>query len=154
VDGAADLVAATNLTQPEGASADLAGPLVTFLASAPGTYTFTYQAQDAAGAISDNTATVTVDVSPAETIVMARAEYIASKGRLRAAGNISPAANQTITIDFVDAVGTVLGAGGSAVANAVGGWALDAFVPRPTGATAIRATSSNGTVETANLRLK
>ena len=155
-DGASDLVAATNVTGsvPAGASVSLAGPQVTFLATAPGTYVFTYQAQDAAAEISANAATVTVQVSGAESLSIKRAEYVRSKSCLRAEGTIGPAANQTVALEFVNSGGTVLGSAGSAVTDAAGNWDIDATVPLPTGATALKATSSNGTVRAANLSLK
>lgn len=155
-DGAADIVAAVNVTQPTpaGASVTVAGGIVSFTATAAGTYSFTYQAQDAAAAISANTATVTVQVAGGETLSFVKAEYVLSKTRLKAQGTISPAANQTVTLDFVDAAGTVLGAAGSAVADAAGAWQVDRVVPLPAGATALKATSSNGTVSTSALNRK
>lgn len=154
-DGAADIVAAVNVTQPQaGASVAVAGGSVSFTASVAGAYSFTYQAQDAAGAISANTATVTVQVAGGEVLTFTKAEYVASKNRLKAQGTVSPAASQTVTLDFVDSAGTVLGAAGSTVADAAGAWAVDQVVARPAGATALRATSSNGTVRTSALTLK
>ncbi len=155
-DGAADLAAAVNVTQPTpaGASVSVAGGIVTFSAGAGGSYSFSYQAQDAAGAVSANAATVTVQVAAAETLNFTRAEYVRSKSRLRAQGSIAPAAGQTLTLAFVNAAGTVLGAAGSTVADAAGNWAVDAVVALPTGTTAVRATSSNGTVRSLALTLK
>ena len=154
-DGAADLAAAVLVTPPAAGATVTggAGGVFAFNATAGGTYSFTYQARDASLATSANTATVTVQVAATETLNITRAEYIRSKGRLKAQGTISPAANQTITIVFVDAAGTVLGAAGSTVAVA-GSWLLDQVVPMPTGTTAVRATSSNGTVRSQALTLK
>jgi hypothetical protein len=152
-DGAADLVAAVNVTQPSpaGATTSVAGGVVTFNATAGGTYTFTYQAQDASGTVSANTATVTVQVAAAETISFVRAEYVVSKSRIKVQGTISPAANQTVKLEFVNSAGTVLGTAGTAIAGATGSWALDTTVARPTGTSAVKATSSNGTVRSTAL---
>jgi hypothetical protein len=152
-EGAADLVAAVNVTTPVGATVAVAGGIVSFTAPA-GTYSFTYQAQDAAGVISANTATATVTVAGIEALSFVRAEYVLSKSRLRAEGTISPAANQTVTVVFVDSAGTVLGSAGSAVADAAGNWFVDGVVPLPAGSTALRATSSNGTVQAQALSLR
>jgi len=147
--GAADVVAAVNVSQPTpaGATVSVAGGIVTFNAIATGTYTFTYNAQDAAGLVSANPATVTVQVALAETITFAKSDYVVSKSRLVATGTIDPIANQTITVDFVDAAGVVLGRAGTATSDALGAWALDVVgIPLPAGAVSIKATSSNGTV--------
>ena len=155
-DGQADIVAAANVTLPPGVAAttSVAGGIVTFNATLAGTYTFTYQAQDASGAVSANTATVTVQVAAAETINFSLAQYETSKRRLRVSGSISPASQQTVRLEFVDSAGTVLGLAGTVTATATGGWTLDTTVTRPTGANAIKATSSNGTVRTQALILK
>lgn len=161
-DGATDIVAAANvsqpilvgaLTQPDPmpATTSVLGGVVTFTASQAGTYSFTYNAQDVAGATSADSATVTVQVAGAETVAITRGEYVASKSRLRLEGTISPAAGQTMTLDWVNSAGTVLGSAGTAVADASGLWARDAVMAMPTGATAIRATSSNGTVRTGTI---
>jgi Bacterial Ig domain len=154
-DGPADLAAAQLVTSPAAGATVTGGAsgVFAFNATAGGTYSFTYQAQDASLATSANTATVTVQVAATETLTITRAEYVRSKGRLKAQGTISPAANQTITMVFVDASGTVLGAAGSTVAVA-GSWLLDTVVPLPTGTTAVRATSSNGTARVLALTLK
>jgi hypothetical protein len=122
----------------------VAGGVVTFSATAGGTYSFTYQAVDAAGAASANAATVTVQVAAAETLAIARAEW--DRGRLRANGTLSPAAIQTITLQFVNSTGAVVGSAGTATTDAAGLWARSASVSLPAGATVLRATSPNGTV--------
>jgi hypothetical protein len=153
-DGLADLVAATNVTQPQaGATVTVNGGSVDFLATATGTYTFTYQAQDAAGALS-NTATVTVQVAAAESLSISKNEYVRSKSQFKAQGTISPAANQTIKLEFVDSAGTVVGQIGTFSTDAVGNWQAATTVALPSGATALKATSSNGTVRTAALVIK
>ncbi len=155
-DGAADLAAAVNVTQPTpaGASVTVAGGTVTFTATIAGTYTFTYQAQDRAGAISANTATVTVTVTGAETEAFTLSQYIRSSSRLRATGTISPDAGQSIRLDIVNAAGTVIGTAGSVVEIA-GTWTFDIRpFTLPTGATALKATSSNNTVATLAITFK
>jgi len=147
-DGAADIVAAANVSLPVGATVTVAGGIVTFNASAAGTYSFNYQAQDATGALSANTGTVTVQVAAAETLRVIDARYVLRQNRIRVAGSIAPAANQTVTVDYKNAAGTVLGNAGSTTALPDGTWDLQRVgvpVP-PTGTTAVRATSSNGTV--------
>lgn len=155
-DGVADLVGAVIVAPPAaGATVTVgAGGVVTFNASAGGTYTFTYRAQDAAGVTSANVATVAVQVAAAEILNFTRAEYVVSKSRMRAQGAISPATNQTVTLEFVNSTGTALGAAGTAVADAAGNWALDTVVPLPAGATALRAISSNGSVRVQALTIK
>jgi len=151
-DGAADLANAVNVT-PLPAGATVAGGIISFTPSAGGTVSFTYQAQDRSGVNSVNTATVTVLVSASETLTITRAEYVVSKNRLKVQGTMTPSANQTITIVFVGADGTVLGTAGS-TGVAAGSWLLDTVVPLPTGTTAVRATSSNGTVRSLALTRK
>lgn len=153
-DGAADIIAATNVTQPTGATVTVSGGVVTFTTAAGGTYSFTYYALDSAGATSANPATVTVQVAAAETLTIGRAEYIRGKGRLRAQGTISPVAGQTIAVEFLSASGAVLGFAGTGATDAIGNWSVDVAVPLPTGATQIRATSSNGTSRIAALSVK
>lgn len=156
VDGKADLFGATLVTGPAAGATVTGGTggIFDFVASAPGTYSFTYTAQDVAGASSASAATVTVTVAAAETVSITRAEYVVSKGRLRASGTISPAASQTITLAFLNSAGAVVGSAGTAVAGALGNWAIDAAMPLPAGASRLRATSSNGTVRVQNLSIK
>jgi VCBS repeat-containing protein len=159
-DGAADIVAVANLsavTPGAGttgtATAIASGKSVSFTATAAGIYSFTYQARDAAGALSNPT-TVTVTVASAETVSITRAEYVVSKSRIRVQGAVSPAAGQSITVVFLNSVGTVLGTAGTVAADALGAWTVDTVVALPTGANRVRATSSNGSVATATLALK
>jgi hypothetical protein len=150
-DGAADIVAVANLTQPTpaGASVALNGTTVNFTATAAGVYTFTYQAQDAALALS-NVATVTVTVTPAEVVTITRAEYRTTIGRLRVEGSITPAGSQTISIDVLNAGGTILRT--DTVVAAAGLWSLDRIgVTLPNVPLTVRATSPSGAVATAPL---
>lgn len=155
-DGLGDLVAVANLTQPAvGASvAPGTGGIVNFTASAGGTYTFTYQAQDTAGAVSATAATVTVQVAAAETVTIAKNEYVRSKSMLKAQGSVSPASGQTVRLEFTNAGGSVLGLVGTFATDAAGAWQAQTVVPLPTGATTLKATSSNNTVRTQALTLR
>jgi hypothetical protein len=158
-DGAADIVAAANVsavTPAPGttgtATATAVGKNVSFTATAAGIYSFTYQARDAAGALSNPT-TVTVTVSSAETIVIQLAQFTVSGGRYRVSGSIAPASGQTMTIQMLNTAGTVLRT--DTVASAAGAWALDIRnISLPSGANRVRVTSSNGTVQTATLTIK
>ena len=158
-DGATDLAAAANVTQPipAGATTSVAGGVVSFRATAAGSYSFTYQAQDVAGALSANTATVTVQVAPPaspEVLTFTRAEYDTRNVRLLVQGKLTPATRQTVTLTFVNAAGAALGAAGSAIADAVGNWVVNATLALPAGATAVRAASPGGTVRVLALRVK
>lgn len=149
-DGAADLVAAVNVTQPipAGASVSVVGGLASFTATQGGSYTFTYQASDSAGVSSANTATVTVQVAAGETLTVIRGEYVVSKGRLRLQGNLTPPAGQTVTLEWVSSGGAALGPIGTVTPDAAGAWVFDGATPMPTGAS-VRVTSSNGTTRVA-----
>ncbi|NMG45841.1 hypothetical protein GPA22_19165 [Aromatoleum toluvorans] len=165
-DGAANIVGATNVSQPvgvpatpgaiapTGATVTVAGGVVSFRSPVAGRFTFTYNAIDTAGAISATPATVTVQVAAAETVSITRSEYVSSKGRLRAEGLIGPAAGQTVTVEFLSSTGGVLGLAGTATPDAVGNWAVDAVVARPAAASRLRATSSNGATTVTTLTLK
>jgi hypothetical protein len=103
-DGNADIVAAVNLSAPVGPGAATvtggAGGLVTFTADTAGKYTFTYQAQDSAGALS-NVATVTVNVITADIVVVSKATYDVVQKRWVVTGT-SSVGNQTISLSYVD----------------------------------------------------
>jgi hypothetical protein len=154
-DGAPDLANAVLVTSPAAGATVTggAGGLVTFNATAGGTFIFTYQAQDRSLTPSGNTATVTVQVAAAETLTIVRAEFVRSKNRLRVQGTIAPDTNQTITVDFISGTGAVLGRAGTVV-EVAGAWVLDTTVPLPAGTTAVRATSSSGTARALALTLK
>jgi hypothetical protein len=154
--GAATVVAAVNVTQPTpaGATTSVAGGIVNFNATAPGTYTFTYQAQDATGLISANTATTTVQVAAAELLGIASNLYVVAKKRLTVVGTIAPIGFQTVRLDFVNALGTVLGTAGTVASTVLGGWSIDTVVTLPVGTVSLKATTSNGTVKATLLILK
>lgn len=153
LDGNASIVLAANVTPPipAGASVSVAGRVATFSATAAGTYSFTYQAQDAAGALSANTATVSVTVAPSELLTIALAEFRASGGRLRVNGLITPVAGQTVRADILDAAGAVLRTD-TVTTDANGAWLVDVrAITLPAGPLTARATSSNGSVRTTPL---
>jgi Big-like domain-containing protein len=143
-DGATDLASAkivtgnTNLGITAGTV--FAGGVVTFtpLATlAAGPQTFTYQAVDKAGAVSASSATVTVNVSTTEAIVVAKSIYTQAKGRWTVSGTDSPPDAQTLTIKYdlstaptykVNGVCTALTTSpviGTAVVDALGNWLFD-----------------------------
>ena len=157
-DGAADLVGITNLTQPAGTTVSAVGGVVTFKAAVGGFfYTFSYNAVDSAGVASANPATVTVQVAAGETLSIARNDYVRSKGTLRTEGTLTPAAGQTVKLEFFDARvgGGVIGLPIATVfTDVTGAWAFRQAVPLPPNATAVRATSSNGGVSINALSIK
>jgi hypothetical protein len=154
--GQASIVAAVSVTQPTpvGATTSVVGGIVTFNATKAGTYTFTYKAQDATALISANTATVTVTASAAESLVFSSNLYVVAKQRLTVVGTIAPIALQTVRIDFVNALGTVVGTAGTVTSTVLGGWSVDVILPLPAGTVSIKATTSNGTVLATLLTLK
>jgi hypothetical protein len=154
--GQASITAAVSVTQPTpaGATTSVAGGIVTFTATTPGPYTFTYKAQDATGLISANTATVTVQVAATETLGIASNLYVVAKQRLTVIGSIAPIALQTVRVDFVNSVGTVVGTAATVTSTVLGGWSVDTIQPLPAGTVSIKATTSNGTVLAQLLILK
>lgn len=163
-DGQANLAAPVNLTltgQPPGSIATLAqnGRLVNFLANLAGTYTFTYQAQDAAGAVSVNAATVTVTVAGSETVTIQLAEFRTTNREWRVSGVVTPTTSGPVTIrydngsDLACEVGTVdIGAGGAWSFRQAG--VTGCRDPRNTGASRIRATGPAGGIGTSNITLR
>jgi Bacterial Ig domain len=99
-DGAADLVGVNILSAPVGLVYTVVGGALSFTAPG-GTYAFTYQARDVAGALS-NIATVTVTLSGAETLAITRADYIANKRRWRIDGTSSVIAAQTVFVTYAN----------------------------------------------------
>jgi hypothetical protein len=128
-DGALDLrtVLVTQTSTIPGVVWSVAGGVLT-VTGPEGTHTFTYQAQDAALALS-NTASVSVILTSSENLTIVRAEFIANKRRWRVEGTTDILTAHNVFVNFADGVlldGT--SAAGSLVgtAQAVGGlWALD-----------------------------
>lgn len=181
VDGIADLAnaviaslpaAGATLTCNNGVDASVdpvcIGGLVTITPAAGGTYSFTYYAQDRAGALSASPATVTVTVNASENIVIAKSQYVTSKNRWRVEGSDSVDGSQTLTIaynngtfaDGSSAVGYPIGT----ASVAAGTWAMDivgtgrgnpddaaAWAVKPT---RLQVTSPLGGSGTANISVK
>jgi hypothetical protein len=127
-DGAATITAAVivagNASLGVAAGAVFNGT-VSVTPTAAGPQTFTYRARDAAGALSPNTATVTVNVGATETVTIQIAEYRTVPRRLRVSGTISPTNTGSVTIRTFNAStpGTTTFTG---TAQIVGGtWAFD-----------------------------
>jgi Big-like domain-containing protein len=113
--------------------------------TAAGPYTFTYQAV-VSGLVS-NTASVTVNVSATEAIVVAKDIYTQSKGRWTVQGTDSPADGQTLTMTYdlstaptykVNGVCTALTAAnnpviGTATVDALGNWLYDQILSNTAG---------------------
>lgn len=138
VDGQADLSTVVIATPPSGATVVVGtGGVLSFTATAAGTYAFTYFAKDAAGELSALPATVTVTVAGIETLSVTRADFVRISLRWRVDGTDSIHANQTITITYEDGKlldgtllqGTVIG---TAVVDATGAWILDLRLTSPT----------------------
>ncbi|HSB72797.1 MAG TPA: cadherin-like domain-containing protein [Candidatus Methylomirabilis sp.] len=112
-----------------------------------GPQTFTYNAVDADGLVSATPATVTVNVSTAEAILVAKDIYTQSKGRWTVSGTDSPAAGQTLTITYdittpptfkVNGVCTAMTAAtnpviGTATVDALGNWLYDQILANNSG---------------------
>jgi hypothetical protein len=157
-DGASDIVGIVMVTQPIGATATAAANgSVTFNAAAAGNYTFTYRTRDSAGALSANTATVTVNSVLSDVVVISSALFRTDKKRWVVTGT-SSAPNQTISLTYDD--GSLRGYEfAQAQVDALGAWTLDirgvagnddpTTIPVGTRPTRVRATSSltgSGTV--------
>lgn len=147
-DGSTDLANAVNVTPitPGATVTGGAGGVVTFTAATAGTYSFSYQAQDKAGGISANTATVTVTVIASEILTITRSEYTSSSRRWRVVGTSTVRAGQTITVSYangtmrnpqlVNGVLTTSAAGyvvGTAIVDGTGNWTLDFILPSALG---------------------
>jgi hypothetical protein len=160
-DGQADLAAAVIVTGSANlglaAGAVFLGP-VTVTPAETGPQTFTYQARDAAGTLSPNAATVTVNVGGAETVTIQQAEFRTTARRWRVSGTINPTNTGSVNITYANGPNTGFSIG---TAPIVGGtWALDVSGvtglrdPRTGQATQIRVTGPSGGTATANITLR
>jgi VCBS repeat-containing protein len=164
----ADTLAIASVTQPVGpvgaiATAAIGGvgaTVVNFTASLAGTYTFTYRAQDLAGALS-NVATVTVTVVSGETLTITPpVQFIVASGRWRLSGTDLPAAGQTLTMQYLDGPNKGFAVVSGFPVDALGNWVIDIrgatgiLNPTTAGATQIIIFSSTGGVATAPIVLK
>jgi hypothetical protein len=142
VDGQNDLASAVELavsSLPSGAappSLQASGGVVSFIASSPGMYTFTYKAQDSGG-LRSAAATVTVAVSGVETIAISQAEFRTAELRWRVEGTDTLPVGQTLELRYEDGsyrtpAGTSVSVRGAVFATVVvgadGKWLLDATV--------------------------
>jgi len=168
LDGHADIINAVIATPPEAGATATGGPQVSFNATAGGTFTFTYNAQDSAAVLSEPTL-VTVNVLASENIVVVSALFRTNQSRWIIDGTDNLVAGQTLTIAYDDGVLTngASAAGtqiGTAVVDALGAWLLDirdaAGVLNPTNfaafqllPTRIRVTSTFGGTTTANITI-
>jgi hypothetical protein len=169
-DGAADIVAVANLTQPVGpigaiASTAVVGAAVTFTANTAGTYTFTYRAQDKAGALSLLPATVTVTVAAAETLTITPpALFTVASSRWKIAGTDTPPFGQVVRIQYANGpnAGFIIA---DVPVDALGNWLLDIrgvsglFNPTTAAATQIMVSSfingnSTGAIQFAPITVK
>lgn len=106
-DGQANLAAPVNVikgTSPVGSiwTLTVSGRVVNFTGNLPGAYTFTYQASDVAGAVSANTATVTVTVAAGETVTIQLAEFRTTNREWRVSGVIAPTTSGTVTVRYAN----------------------------------------------------
>jgi hypothetical protein len=99
-DGQGDLVSVNILTSPSGVTWSTAGGVLTVSGGA-GTHLFTYQAVDAAGALS-NVANVSVTIAASENITITRSDYIQNKRRWRVEGTDSVAGGQQVFIMYAN----------------------------------------------------
>jgi Big-like domain-containing protein len=157
-DGATDLTTglakAVIVTWPAGLGAKPTptNGIVTFTPTSTGSLTFTYRAMDAAGALSANTASVTVTVAGSEAIIIAKAIYKqgnqggGASARWTVSGTDSVREGQTLTVVYNNGTLTAAQGGGSCngtttnpkcvigttVVDALGNYVLD-FVTTPGG---------------------
>ncbi|HEY6886731.1 MAG TPA: cadherin-like domain-containing protein [Solirubrobacter sp.] len=126
-DGAADLANAQIVTWPAqlGAQPVPQGGVVSFTPTGTGTFTFTYRAVDQLGAVSANTANVTVVVAGSEAIQIQKAIFKqgnvggAVSARWTVAGADSIKQGQTLTIVYNNGTLNAANGGGSCPGNPV-----------------------------------
>jgi hypothetical protein len=138
-DGNGDVKDAVILTWPAqlGSQPVPVNGVVSYTPTATGGFSFTYQVKDVAGALSANTASGTVTVSPGEVITFGKHQFVQNKNRWTVDGTDNIIEGQTITIVYED--GTLVGATapcngtatnancviGTAVVDGLGNWLLD-----------------------------
>jgi len=119
LDGATDLADAQIVSwAPQlGTQPVPAAGVVSFTPTQTGTFTFTYRAVDKAGAVSANTATVTVNVAAAEAILVAKSLYLPGKkggsSRWTVQGTDSVFQGQVLSIVYTNGTFTAAAGGGS-----------------------------------------
>ena len=120
-DGVADIVNAQIVTWPTqlGARPTPTNGIVTYTPTSTGNFTFTYRTVDSTGALSANTANVTVTVSGTEAIVLAKQLYkVGNVGgnvsaRWTVQGTDSVIQGETLTIVYNNGTFTTAAGGGS-----------------------------------------
>jgi hypothetical protein len=120
-DGAADIVNAQIVNWPAqlGVKPTPTNGIVTYTPTSTGTFTFTYRTVDSTGALSANTANVTVTVSGTEAIVLAKQLYkVGNVGgnvsaRWTVQGTDSVIEGETLTIVYNNGTFTTAAGGGS-----------------------------------------
>jgi hypothetical protein len=113
--------------------------VVTFTPTATGTYNIVFQVQDAAGALSPNTGSGSVNVLSAETVLFTKAQFTPASNRWVVTGSDTVHEGQTLTIVYSDGKtrssavtcnGTALPECvlGTVTVDAAGNWTLDKIV--------------------------
>ena len=152
---------ATGLAVAAGGSVVGAAYPPNFLTTTANTYTLSYQAIDDFGALSANTATVTVRAVAPEAIVLSKAQFTLSKATLQVQGSITPAqASEVVTLVYLNAAGAPVGNIGTTTAlNGQINVTFNNMPAPPVGATRIQATtapsvnSATGSVATFALQI-
>jgi hypothetical protein len=140
-DGAADLKDASIVSWPTqlGAKPVPVNGVVSFTPTTTGTYNIVFQAKDASGALSPNTASGTVTVVAAESIAFTKSIYTAGQLRWTVSGTDTVRAGQTMTVVYADGKtskgvlcnGTATNAAcviGTTVVDTTGAWLLDRII--------------------------
>ena len=101
-DGNGDVKDAVIVTWPAqlGAPTTPVNGVLAYSPTATGSFTFTYQVTDVAGALSANTATGTVNVAANEIITFGKHQFVQSKSRWTVDGTDNIVQGQTITIVY------------------------------------------------------
>jgi hypothetical protein len=149
------IVAGLSAISPAEATIVSSGGSVTFTAALPGTYAFTYFAQDSQGALSPLPATVTVNVATQELLAITKAEFRQKGGRLRVDGIVIPASFQTIAVQLLNNDDVALAYAGTATPDVTGTWFIDLRnYQLPQGTTRVRAATASGTSQTLSLTIR
>nr|WP_236599499.1 Ig-like domain-containing protein [Ramlibacter alkalitolerans] len=138
-DGNGDVRDAVVLTWPTqlGGRPTPVNGVISYTPAASGAFSFTYQVTDVAGALSANTATGTVTVSPGEIITFGKHQFVQNKNRWTIDGTDNIVQGQTITIVYENGLlkGAALPCNGTATnptcvigtspVDGLGNWGLD-----------------------------
>jgi hypothetical protein len=140
-DGAADIKDASIISWPTqlGARPTPVNGVVNFTPTTAGTYNIVFQAKDAAGALSPNTASGTVTVLAAETVTFTKSIYTVAQNRWTVGGTDTVRAGQTMTVVYASGKlrsgvlcdGTATSAScvlGTATVDSTGTWLMDRVI--------------------------